>query len=318
MPKKILIYAILSCTFPTIAIAQDALIMSIDLVRHGDRSSVCAIAGDKNPADQELGILTAEGTQQSIALGKLLRRTYIDEAHLLPRDYQAESVYVRSTDRQRTIDTAQAINAGLYPGAKIPVNTVTTNQDEILVAKPDYHISSLISRYFNQRHTWQIMQRDNQDKFTLWSKWSGMPIENFTQLDCLADNLSYKNKHHLSLPAGFDQQSIAEINKLDESVILQDFQQNKFPNGTRFLQTVQTYFIKTMKHQTELKYVLFVGHDSTLLSVMQSLNKPLEHYPGYNARLNFSLYENNRGYFIKVTYDGKIILEKSVTENLDI
>lgn len=80
---KRLLIAILSCTLPAMATAQDKLIMSIDLVRHGDRTSVCTIPTDKISTKEDLGELTKVGTQDSIELGKTLRQIYINQFHLL-------------------------------------------------------------------------------------------------------------------------------------------------------------------------------------------------------------------------------------------
>lgn len=212
--------------------------------------------------------------------------------------------------------TAAAISNGLYPAAKVRVNTLSANQDNMLIAKPDYHISALISRYFNQRHTWKAIQEEYKGELTQWGKWSGLSLDTANQLDCLADNLAYKIKHHLLLPVGFDQKTVAKINAVDESIIMNDFQQNHFPNGDNFLLSTQSYFIKAINHQTKLKYVLFVSHDSTLLSVMRALDVPIQHYPGYNSRINFSLYEHESRYYVKVSYDDKVIKQNEVWSKL--
>lgn len=294
---------------PGISSAQDKLILSIDLIRHGDRVSSCSLPSDKSI--QDLNQLTNKGKQKSVSLGKKLRDLYVIQSKLLSTRYQPNSIYIRSTDTQRTIETAHAIAEGLYPETEIPIDSVSKTQDNLLIAKPDSHLSSLIRRYINQLQIWKTVKAN--DKLKQWRHLSGLPLSSFTQLDCLADNLVYKVNHHMTLPAGFNEKIIEEINALDQSIILQDFQQNYFPNGNSFIQKVRSYAIQAIKHQTHLKYILFVGHDSSLLSVLKALNVPINHYPNFNARINFSLYEHDRGYYMKVTYDDEISFQNALT-----
>lgn len=292
-------------TIPAVSSAQDKLLLSIDLIRHGDRVTSCSLPSDE--PIQDLNLLTSKGKQESLALGKKLRTLYVNQLKLLPNQYQANSIYIRSTDAQRTIETARAIAEGLYPDIEIPIENVKINKVDLLIAKPDSHIRSIIRRYINQRNIWKSIQNNHHDKLHQWRHYSGLSLSNFAELDCLADNLAYKANHHLPLPTGINEKTVEEINTLDQSIILQDFQQNNFPNGDRFLQVVRSYAIEVIKHQTQLRYILFVGHDSSLLSVLKSLNVPIEHYPNFNARINFSLYEHNQSYYMKITYDDKII-----------
>lgn len=59
-----------------------------------------------------LGELTPIGMHQEYELGKKLRHRYIDETKLLARTYQPGTLYVRSTDYNRTIMTAECLSMG--------------------------------------------------------------------------------------------------------------------------------------------------------------------------------------------------------------
>lgn len=76
-------------------------------------------------------------------MGRWLRNRY---AHLLPPKYSVYDVYVSSTDVDRTLMSAEANLAGIYPpiGAEvwdiktwmpIPVHTVPENEDNVLAGK---------------------------------------------------------------------------------------------------------------------------------------------------------------------------------------
>uniref|UniRef100_A0A8C9GJ51 Acid phosphatase n=1 Tax=Piliocolobus tephrosceles TaxID=591936 RepID=A0A8C9GJ51_9PRIM len=105
--------------------------------RHGDRAPLASYPTDPHKQvastlwPRGLGQLTREGVRQQLELGRFLRSRY--EAFLSP-EYRREEVYIRSTDFDRTLESAQANLAGLFPEAApgspeahwrpIPVHTV--------------------------------------------------------------------------------------------------------------------------------------------------------------------------------------------------
>lgn len=83
------------------------------------------------------------GKHQHLILGRWLRQRYND---LLPEIYSPDDIFVLSTDVDRTLESAEANLAGLYPPKKIqvwdtipwmpiPVHTVPAKEDGVLSAK---------------------------------------------------------------------------------------------------------------------------------------------------------------------------------------
>ncbi|XP_019336726.1 testicular acid phosphatase isoform X1 [Alligator mississippiensis] len=112
------------------------------LYRHGDRAPMDTYPSDphkEGPWPQGFQQLTQVGVEQQRELGQFLRQRY--EAFLSPH-YHPQEIYVRSTDYDRTLASAQANLAGLYPpgGAgppnpawqPVPVHTVPAAQDKLL------------------------------------------------------------------------------------------------------------------------------------------------------------------------------------------
>lgn len=87
------------------------------------------------------------------------------------------------------------------------------------------------------------------------------------------------------------------------------------PMGQKFLKTVAKYFKQVTKHATPIKYVLFSGHDSSIMSVMNALGKPLDQIPEYASRLNFSLFVNGSRYQVKVTYNDNSVFIPACNRN---
>eukprot|EP00102_Acyrthosiphon_pisum_P024233 XP_016661443.1 PREDICTED: prostatic acid phosphatase-like isoform X1 [Acyrthosiphon pisum] len=124
------------------------LVFSTLLYRHGDRSIERTYTNDpyanKSYWPMGFGQLTPSGIEKQFKLGKWLRKRY---SEWLPEVYSAEDVYVRSSDYDRTIMSAQANLAGLYPlvGPRdwnmepgkhiqlVPIHTVPKSMDNLLL-----------------------------------------------------------------------------------------------------------------------------------------------------------------------------------------
>ncbi|KAG8521462.1 Testicular acid phosphatase [Galemys pyrenaicus] len=130
---------------PPQALTEGPLVFVAVVFRHGDRAPLASYPTDPHKAaistlwPRGLGQLTGEGVRQQLELGRFLRSRY--KAFLSP-EYRREEVYVRSTDFDRTLESAQANLAGLFPEAApgrpeaawrpIPVHTVPVAEDKLL------------------------------------------------------------------------------------------------------------------------------------------------------------------------------------------
>src|SRR5271157_460200 len=132
------------------ASARDRVVFVVDVIRHGDRTPIDEIPAAPHFWAEGLGQLTAIGMRQEFELGTKLRSAYVAQDGLLPPRYTPGTLYVRSTDRDRTLMSAQSFLMGLYPqgtgpilpsstrsalpnGAQpIPVHTVPIGEDALL------------------------------------------------------------------------------------------------------------------------------------------------------------------------------------------
>ena len=68
----------------------------------------------------EHGQLTYKGFAQHLKLGSLLRERYVEQAGFLPQIYKNDgSVFVRSSNMERTFESVQALLNGLYPAGML-------------------------------------------------------------------------------------------------------------------------------------------------------------------------------------------------------
>lgn len=294
------------------ASAKEHLIFALDLVRHGDRTPIVEIPNAPYEWNQQLGSLTQRGIDQQNQLGKLLRKEYIEDSGLLPSEYKEGTIYARSTETGRTVGSAEALLNGLYPpntrgGQNISIDVIKKDKDDLLFVRPNDTLFSTIKLHFLKRKWWKDKTQTIGDKLQNWSKATGMRLDNFDLLTNLADNLFIRQLHHVPLPSGIDSQSASEIISLAEWGMVTKFKQPEVsgPTGKIFLSTLQNYVKKSIHHNTDLLYVLFSAHDSTIMSVLSQLGVNFEKVPEYASRLNFKLIENSGKYEIKSSFNGK-------------
>ncbi len=306
--------------------ATEHLVFAIDLIRHGDRTPIHQIPNSTYPWKEGFGELTAKGMQQEYELGVELRKRYVDQYHLLPEEYNAESIYIRSTDKNRTLQSAQSFLLGLYPlgtGPQlsddkpalpqrfqpIPIHTVPVDEDTLLQSKSNTNFLYRLESYFSSHQEWQVKTRAAKAKLKYWSKVTGMRIANLHQLAPLGDNIFIRQLHHLPLPDGITAADAKEILELREWTITRDYKKKElyYPMGHTFLQTIVTYFDQATKSDNKLKYVLFSAHDSTIMCVLATLGAAVTQIPPYASHVTFALFEDNKQYIVKMTYNNKPI-----------
>ncbi|CAH3173893.1 unnamed protein product [Porites lobata] len=94
------------------------LVMVNAVYRHGDRSPTHIYPNDPWQEDvwpQGMGMLTQKGMRQEYALGEFLKSRYMRTFKLLNSTYIYKQLYIRSSDKDRCLMSAQTQLNGLYP-----------------------------------------------------------------------------------------------------------------------------------------------------------------------------------------------------------
>lgn len=311
--------------------AKEALIFAIDIIRHGDRTPVIELPQAPHSWQEGLGELTAIGLRQEFELGRQLRKQYIDQTKLLPHDYSNASVYVRSTDYNRTLMSAEATLLGLYPLGTgphlphfespalpmayqpIPIHTVPETEDALLVpghGQPQFR--QLIKQVVIASPAWQQKSLRYKHKLSRWSEITGLPIQNLYQLMGLADNLHIRRLHGVAWPKEINEQEGQEIIRLGQwvmSSIYKPYQIGHYASK-ELLTNIAHNIQVAVKQQSRLRYVLYLAHDSTILAIMSALHQPLNYLPPYATDLKILLFKNsiNNRYYIRISLNDKQVL----------
>jgi hypothetical protein len=310
---------------PTLYASDKHLVFAIDIIRHGDRTPEIVIPNSSYLWKEGLGELTALGMRQVFNLGADSRENYVEGDHLLSPSYQAGSIYIRSTDYNRTLMSAQSFLYGLYPLGTgpalsetpalaeafqpIPIHTVPQQNDCLLI--PACHVEeffSLLEQYVFSSEEWKNKTAEYKDKLKKWSQKTGLPLERLDQIVKLGDNLYIREAHGIPLPGGIDEEESKEIQRLTQWVASNVFKPSAVGRyGSReLLSSIAQYLENSTQAQTKLKYVLFSAHDITLMSLMSAFQNPLSTIPPYASEIRLLLFRRQQpdSYILMITFNG--------------
>ena len=179
-------------------VAASEVVFATLVHRHGDRSPVSFLPTDAANNGHWLegpGQLTPIGMQQLHALGVSLRERYVTSDDLFPGMYSHRHVYVRSTDLDRTLMSAQSLLQGLFPpgtgpddhtGAPaltaddlqpVPVHTVPRADDALLrgYADADCPMFSHLRSAQRQTQEWLDVEATHAEFIEQSRTLSGLP-----------------------------------------------------------------------------------------------------------------------------------------------
>ncbi|KAB1274478.1 Testicular acid phosphatase [Camelus dromedarius] len=309
---------LLPLLLPPQALSEGPLVFVAVVFRHGDRAPLASYPTDPHKEvastlwPRGLGQLTGEGVRQQLELGRFLRSRY--EAFLSP-EYQREEVYIRSTDFDRTLESAQANLAGLFPEAApgrseatwkpIPVHTVPVAEDKLLRfpmrSCPRYHE---LLREATEATEYQTALEGWTDFLTRLENFTGLSLvgEPLRRAWKVLDTLICQESHLPLLPQLTHPynwfavkletdvlQTLARISALDIGAHVgppRAAEKAQLTGGV-LLDAILANFSRVQRLGLPLKMVMYSAHDSTLLALQGALGLYDGHTPPYAACLGF-------------------------------
>uniref|UniRef100_A0A8C5PVJ6 acid phosphatase n=1 Tax=Leptobrachium leishanense TaxID=445787 RepID=A0A8C5PVJ6_9ANUR len=297
-------------------VAEKQLQFVILIYRHGDRSPVHTYINDpyqESSWPDGFGQLTKDGMQQQYDLGQYLRKRY---AGFLNETYNRHEVYVRSSDLDRTLMSAQANLAGLFPPDKeqlwnpnilwqpIPVHTVPQSNENLIrlpFTKCPRYIELQNSTYTSEEYQRRI--EPYEDFLKNLSINTGHTVEDLKRKYAWTtyDALYCESIHNYPLPPWVTAETMTALNQLSDigleslyGVYKQD-EKSRLQGGV-LLNSVIKNFTNFMANSTSKeKLIMYSAHDTTVAAVQMAMNVYNGKIPPYAACHIFELHMEENG-----------------------
>jgi lysosomal acid phosphatase len=291
------------------------------LYRHGDRTPINPYPNDpyKDPSNWPVGWgqLTSWGKMTHFKLGQWFRQRYDG---FLSSDYDEKEIYVRSTDVDRTLMSAQSNLAGLYPPhgymkwnkdlawQPIPVHTVPLNEDALLSS---HAYCPRFDRLYEELKTSQWMEdiyNKNKELFQYISKHSGWNISDIQRLDWVYDCLLIEARYNKTLPEWTKKYfPHTKFEKLRDLSFTMDTFTHEFKRlkGGPFVRQMVEHFDQVQDgslEPKERKIFMYSAHDTTVSTVLNTLGVFDIIAPTYAAAVMFELYEGKEDFLVEISY----------------
>eukprot|EP01104_Vermistella_antarctica_P014003 TRINITY_DN4334_c0_g1_i3.p1 TRINITY_DN4334_c0_g1~~TRINITY_DN4334_c0_g1_i3.p1 ORF type:complete len:504 (+),score=65.46 TRINITY_DN4334_c0_g1_i3:66-1577(+) len=311
---------------------DDELVMVVGLNRHGDRAPIYPLPGYPESLWPEgYGELSPQGMEQADRLGELYSRYVIrtdrrsrqarreakrsaDKPNLaiLTSPWAHEEIYVRSTDVDRTLMTAQSILIGMYGftgpdvgdhaalpnhAQPIPIHTVNGDEDSLLSGYHDCPRYSVLQSEAESSEAFKKVAKEHEDMFQTMNEAFGVTNVTIDTFNHFQDPIICMHHHNMTLPDAITEDVYERIKELE------DFRVSQFYNtgeigllaGGNMVLKIRDYFAKAINGTTDLRFVLLSAHDSTVNSLRGALGVHIEENPPYTSHVLFELWKAKNG-----------------------
>lgn len=310
------------------SIKKDELVFAHVIFRHGNRNLLDNSTYATDPFKYEsfwpegFGQLTNAGKRTEYKLGKYLRKRY---EKFIGSDYSAKKVYVRSTDKDRALMSAECAMAALFPPSigqiwrsdfrwqPVPIHTIPLDEDYLLLVPECPRTENLTEQYLMSYDIKVILEANN-------GLLQFLETNSKTRVRTVSDVAVFYEALVREYEVGLPLSDWAKYAlKLKQSI-----------NGELIGTLAYFAAIKTMveTHTTELKKIrsgfllkemlnrfkdmiispnerllwIYSAHDITIVNFLNSLNVYELHIPPYGASIHFELYRRGQMYYVQLFY----------------
>jgi hypothetical protein len=291
---------------------QMELIAGHVLFRHGDRTPITTYPTDpmkEKDWPNGYGQLTAVGIEQHHRLGQYLRTRY---GSIISLTFNPNEIYVRSTDYDRTLMSAQSNLIGFYPlfnvsADKVPVQPIpihtTPIADDFLLAVNECPRYDQIETDVYQTPEFKEKNDYYQPFFKKLQVWTN--ISNITLYNSwdIADTIFVEHIYNKT-PAWADdavQKNLSDISDLSFHFLYANNDTKRIRGGP-VIEDIWKNMKNSSRGQSYEKLRMYSAHDTTVSAALSFLGINYPHAPQYASALLIDLYKLNSTYYVKVEY----------------
>ncbi|XP_049531866.1 prostatic acid phosphatase [Anopheles darlingi] len=310
---------------------EGTLIFAHVLFRHGDRTPIDPYKNDpwKDASHWSAGWgqLTNAGKLHHLQLGKWLRARYNS---LLRPTYSNDELYVRSTDVDRTLMSAEANLAGLYPPQgsdvwdsglswqPIPVHTVPEELDAVLAAKKRCPAFDHALKVYRQSEPYHSYNNSLAPLYRYLTEHTGQTVNSMSAVQNLYSCLLIEELNNFTLPDWTKEvypEPLSSISAMTFAVKTNTSQLARLKMGPLVKEILNRFRSKAAgKLKPDRSLWIYSAHDVTVASLLNALRVFELHNPPFAACIMLELRRPVNGgdpyvqVFYKNTTDDKPLL----------
>lgn len=297
----------------------EKLVFATEIIRHGERTPHIDLPHMPNDWEQGVGQLTDRGIEQQRELGYNARKIYINQYKLLDKRCNTNQVYVRSSGYDRTKMSAEAYISGMFASCSnvksLTIDSQAIADDNLLIGY-DIHKQHILE-HAKQNPKLQEYHRLLTQKYENIIKRTNIPVKSLYDLAHIGDALFIRKQMQKTLPDGITHREIDDLYHELRYVIAATIEQRELGAIAAYELVTDIYQKMTLvstKDSKAKKFVLYSGHDVTLLALLSALGAPLKKNPPYASKLSILLFEqdddnksSNYNYHIKLAFNNQPI-----------
>ncbi|XP_078605762.1 prostatic acid phosphatase-like isoform X2 [Branchiostoma floridae x Branchiostoma japonicum] len=288
---------------------ERSLIQAHVLFRHGDRSPTQTFPTDvhqESAWEQGFGFLSSIGIEQHHNLGEFFRKRYGKEGFgVLSEEFRRDELFVRSTDTDRTLMSAEANLDRLYPDQPVPIHTVRTGLDKLLRAfflncprSDELLEEAMNSAEFKQK------EKENEEFMAFvvekagWSQPHSIMDAWRTQ-----DPLLCEKAHSMKWPAWVTPEvykRLTELTAYASGIEFRGDEKGRLMAGllvNHIVSNMTTAQQEVQENKKPYRLIMYSAHDIDISALMSALNIYNGLSPPYASCVMAELYRDNRGRF---------------------